>query len=333
LKFIAREGMERMEREQGTLIHWDDDKGYGFLRSNNGKKETFLHIKSLPHYQRRPQIGDVLKYEVEVDENERPIASSAKIKGLAWSHFTFTWVFLSLLFGTYMYLAFRQILPFHPLLIYVAVSLLTILAYSRDKRAAQRRLRRTPENRLHLLEALGGWPGALLAQIFYRHKGQKRSYQIVFWLIVAGHGLLWYILLTHQEKYLPYQEVAIEKIQSLTHNVKRETQRLLEPEKPESVSLTKIPATSIKQGTGFHSPKRSIITPSRQALIAEGIVKEIRPGEGVSVSLQTGTEGMIPKATLVSNFSSRFTKGEHIRVSIHTISSDGKNPIEFVLVE
>ena len=39
-----------MEREQGTLIHWDDDKGYGFLRSNNGRKETFLHIKALPYY-------------------------------------------------------------------------------------------------------------------------------------------------------------------------------------------------------------------------------------------------------------------------------------------
>jgi uncharacterized membrane protein YsdA (DUF1294 family)/cold shock CspA family protein len=326
--------MERMEREQGTLIHWDDDKGYGFLRSNNGKKDTFLHIKSLPHYQRRPQIGDVLKYEVEVDEKERPIASSAKIKGLAWSYFTFTWAIFPLLFGTYMYLAFRQILPFYLIFsIYAAVSLLTIWVYSCDKHAAQRGLRRTPEKRLHLLEALGGWPGALFAQIFYRHKKQKRSYQIVFWLIVVGHGLLWYIILTHQEKYLPYQKVAIEKIQSLTHNVKRETQRLLEPEKPEAVSLTKIPTTSIRQRTGFDSPKRSIIVPSKQALIAEGIVKEIRPGKGVSVSLQTGTEGMIPKSTLVSNFSSRFTKGEHIRVSIHTISSDGKNPIEFVLVE
>ena len=140
--------------------------------------------------------------------------------------------------------------------------------------------------------------------------------------------------MTHQEKYLPYQQAAIEKIQALTQSVKRETQHLLEREEPEAVSLTKVPTTSIRQGTGSHSPKRSIIGPSKQALIAEGIVKEIRPGQGVSVSLKTGTEGLIPKSTLVSNFSSRFTKGEHIRVAIHTISSDGKkNPIEFVLVE
>jgi uncharacterized membrane protein YsdA (DUF1294 family)/cold shock CspA family protein len=323
-----------MEREQGTLIHWDDDKGYGFLRSNNGKKDTFLHVKSLPHYQRRPQIGDVLTYKVEVDYKERSYASSAKINGLAWSHFTFILFCLSLLFGTYVYLAFQQILPFHPISIYAAVSFLTIWAYSYDKRAAQIGLRRTPERRLHMLEALGGWPGALLAQIFYRHKSQKTSYQIGFWLIVAGHGFLWYFMLTHQEKYRPYQEVATEKIQTLTHNVKREIQRLLEGKKPEFVSSTKVPTTSIKQGTSIHSLKRSIITPSKQALIADGIVKEIRPGEGVSVSLQTGTEGMIYKSTLVSNFSTHFTQGEHIRVAIHTITSDGKkNRIEFVLVE
>jgi cold shock CspA family protein len=66
--------MEGMEREQGTLIHWDDDKGYGFLRSNDGKQETFLHIKALSLYQRRPRIGDVLTYAVQMDEKERPTA-------------------------------------------------------------------------------------------------------------------------------------------------------------------------------------------------------------------------------------------------------------------
>jgi hypothetical protein len=69
-------------------------------------------------------------------------------------------------------------------------------------------------------------------------------------------------------------------------------------------------------------------------LISEGIVKEIRPEEGVFVSLQTGTEGMISKSTLVSNFSTLFTQGEHIRVAMHTITFDGKkNRIELVLVE
>jgi len=322
-----------MERKQGTLIHWDDDKGYGFICPTDGTKNAFFHVKSLPHYQRRPQIGDVLTYEDKVDDKERSYASSPKIKGLAWSYFTFIWLCLSLLFVIYVYLVSQQSLPFYPLSIYVAVSLLTIWAYSRDKRAAQAGLQRTPEKRLHLLEILGGWPGALLAQIFYRHKIQKISYQLVFWLIVTGHGILWYAVLTHQGAYLSYQNAAKRQFQTLSHSIIKETHRLLGKEDDGTVSSKTAPATSIRQGTNSHFSKRSNITPSTNALIAEGIVKEIRPREGVFVSLKTGTEGLILRSTLVSDFSTRFKQGEHIRVAIHTIADSNKNHIEFILVE
>jgi uncharacterized membrane protein YsdA (DUF1294 family) len=44
---------------------------------------------------------------------------------------------------------------------------------------------------LHLVELLGGWPGALVAQQCFRHKTRKLSYQMVVWLIVAAHQLVW----------------------------------------------------------------------------------------------------------------------------------------------
>ncbi|KPZ15695.1 putative family protein [Pseudomonas syringae pv. viburni] len=50
---------------------------------------------------------------------------------------------------------------------------------------------RTPENVLHTVELLGGWPGALLAQQVFRHKTRKVSFQVVFWLIVLVHQALW----------------------------------------------------------------------------------------------------------------------------------------------
>ena len=40
---------------------------------------------------------------------------------------------------------------------------------------------------MHLLEILGGWPGALLAQRRLRHKCCKGSYQVMFWLIVLAY--------------------------------------------------------------------------------------------------------------------------------------------------
>lgn len=67
------------------------------------------------------------------------------------------------------------------------VSLATFAVYAWDKRRATQSAGRTPESTLHLLELLGGWPGALLAQHLLRHKNAKQSFQVAFWIIVALH--------------------------------------------------------------------------------------------------------------------------------------------------
>jgi len=77
------------------------------------------------------------------------------------------------------------------LAVYALMSAVTFVAYALDKRAARTGAWRTPEKVLHLLELAFGWPGALLAQRLVRHKNRKRSYQLVFWLIVALHALAW----------------------------------------------------------------------------------------------------------------------------------------------
>ncbi|MCY1539162.1 hypothetical protein D9M68_747340 [compost metagenome] len=65
------------------------------------------------------------------------------------------------------------------------------MQYWQDKANALHGRWRTPENALHLVELLGGWPGALLAQQSFRHKTRKVSYQLVFWAIVATHQAFW----------------------------------------------------------------------------------------------------------------------------------------------
>ena len=66
-------------------------------------------------------------------------------------------------------------------------SLLTFWLCGHDKRRAETGGWRTSESTLHLVEMLGGWPGAFLAQRFFRHKISKTSYQIAFWAIVVLH--------------------------------------------------------------------------------------------------------------------------------------------------
>lgn len=74
------------------------------------------------------------------------------------------------------------------------MSLLTFVVYAWDKAAAQAQRWRTAESTLHLMALAGGWPGALLAQQWLRHKSAKREFRVVFWatvvLNVAGLVLL-----------------------------------------------------------------------------------------------------------------------------------------------
>ena len=68
-----------------------------------------------------------------------------------------------------------------------AISIFTWTAYWLDKKRAQSGGWRVPESNLHILELMGGWPAAFLAQRWLRHKSSKSSYKVVFWLIVVLH--------------------------------------------------------------------------------------------------------------------------------------------------
>jgi uncharacterized membrane protein YsdA (DUF1294 family) len=69
----------------------------------------------------------------------------------------------------------------------VVISAVAYSVYAVDKRRAEEGLWRIPEAQLHLLELLGGWPGAFIAQRRLRHKCSKVSYQAMFWLIVLTY--------------------------------------------------------------------------------------------------------------------------------------------------
>jgi cold shock CspA family protein len=69
-------------RGQGKLIKWQDDKGYGFIRPNDGNQEIFLHISSLKNASRRPKVGDTIIYELVTEKNGKSRAAQASIQGV-----------------------------------------------------------------------------------------------------------------------------------------------------------------------------------------------------------------------------------------------------------
>ncbi|MFM8331783.1 MAG: cold shock domain-containing protein, partial [Candidatus Methylumidiphilus sp.] len=52
---------------KGTLILWNDEKGFGFVRPESNEKDLFVHISAIKNYQkgqsRRPMVGDIVNYQ------------------------------------------------------------------------------------------------------------------------------------------------------------------------------------------------------------------------------------------------------------------------------
>ena len=59
-------------RDQGRLVEWFDDKGYGFIQPNDSSKDrVFLHIKDFARQGPRPITGCALEYVVQLDGQGR----------------------------------------------------------------------------------------------------------------------------------------------------------------------------------------------------------------------------------------------------------------------
>lgn len=58
--------------DQGRLVEWFDEKGYGFIQPNDaGKERVFLHIKDFARPGPRPIVGCALDYAVILDDQGR----------------------------------------------------------------------------------------------------------------------------------------------------------------------------------------------------------------------------------------------------------------------
>ena len=173
--------------KQGKIARWEDEKGFGFIDPASGGKQIFVHIKAFPRGMRRPQIGASVSYVESTDSLGRSRAEQIRLLdakfsfGPASKAFVVSASFLLVLAAS----ASRGILPLHFFLFYVGMSVITLLVYAMDKSSAQKDGQRTPENMLHMLALLGGWPGALYAQQLLRHKSVKQPFRSIFWLTLA----------------------------------------------------------------------------------------------------------------------------------------------------
>jgi uncharacterized membrane protein YsdA (DUF1294 family) len=78
------------------------------------------------------------------------------------------------------------------------VSIAAFFTYGYDKSVAGHNVTRVPELVLHALTAVGGTVGSFLGMQIFRHKTQKKSFRLVFWIIVAIQIVVIVLLLTRR---------------------------------------------------------------------------------------------------------------------------------------
>lgn len=110
---------------RGRLERWKEDKGFGFIRPEHSHVDVFIHISALSNSPRRPVVGDIIYYQLHVDNDGKIKAVNARIEGVTvlkpqkmnshpqksnQNRLLFKLIAL-LLFGSLLYVAITQ---YHP---------------------------------------------------------------------------------------------------------------------------------------------------------------------------------------------------------------------------
>ena len=166
---------------QGYIIHFNEEKGYGFIDSDEHEENIFVHISEVTNAESLKQGQEV---EFQIEKTAKGL-SAVSVKAGAKQHspyliFGIVSLLMTLAIFTYATQQLQILLAY-----LLAINISTFLLYGYDKFVSKGERLRVPELNLQALALLGGSPAALLAQRFFRHKTIKESFQIVYWIIVA----------------------------------------------------------------------------------------------------------------------------------------------------
>lgn len=67
---------------KGQLKKWNENRGFGFISTENKQRDIFIHISAFKGMSRRPVAGDVICYQIQTDQDGKSRAVNARIEDL-----------------------------------------------------------------------------------------------------------------------------------------------------------------------------------------------------------------------------------------------------------
>ena len=178
-------------RIDGTLKSWNDERGFGFIDPTQGGQEIFVHIKAFEVRTERPQVGQRLTFEVEINpdgkkraklvQQVRLMRASSRRRDSPAQWGTASYFAIPAFLVLYFFVAIVWRVPNWVAGLYLAASVVCFVVYVVDKSAAVAGRWRVSESTLIFLGLVGGWPGAIVAQQVSRHKSNKVTFRSAFW--------------------------------------------------------------------------------------------------------------------------------------------------------
>ncbi|NCD32859.1 MAG: DUF1294 domain-containing protein [Spartobacteria bacterium] len=175
----------------GVIVKFNGGRGFGFIRSTALKDDLFVHISAVKNRERL-RVGQRVQFDVVT--TERGLAASNVVPGSKQKKPSYIYgmtalICVAALTAGLIFSGLGRILSY-----LIAINVMTLVFYGYDKLIAGKKVVRIPEWILHGMAFAGGSPAAFAGQKIFRHKTIKRSFQIVYWLIVMVQaGLLVYL--------------------------------------------------------------------------------------------------------------------------------------------
>ena len=67
----------------GRLSKWNDQRGYGFITDDSNGEEVFVHISAFPRSSNRPEVGEVLSFDIDIDIERNGKRKAVNLKRLS----------------------------------------------------------------------------------------------------------------------------------------------------------------------------------------------------------------------------------------------------------